>query len=71
LILGTRAALADIGCILVPLPANATSSLQILDVGVNKPFKDYYKREKESWQVENIVENKVSRELCASWIAKS
>ncbi len=38
-----RDQLAENICILSLLPANMTSKLQILDVGINKPFKDYMK----------------------------
>lgn len=54
-----RDALHANGVLLLPLPPNTTSLVQILDVGVNKPFKDYYRREMQIWQVENETENKV------------
>lgn len=36
-------------CDLVIIPGGMTSQLQPLDVSINKPFKDYVKREYENW----------------------
>ena len=65
----TRIAIAKIGCVLIPLPANSTSVVQILDVGVNKPFKQYYERREEQWKLESDVElARVDRKICAQWL---
>jgi hypothetical protein len=42
--------------------------IQVMDVGINKPFKDYVKQEYEKFMVENI-EGKPSRLDVAKWIA--
>jgi hypothetical protein len=67
----TRNALHEVGCIFISLPANSTSKVQLLDVGINKPFKDYYKRQRNKWMVDNLLETKVTRDMCATWISNS
>jgi hypothetical protein len=67
----TRNALANVGCLLIPLPANSTSKVQILDVGVNKPFKNYYEQQKEEWEISEDVDSKIPRILAAKWIASA
>ena len=63
----TRFAISECACVFIPLPSNMTSKLQILDVGVNKPFKNYYEHQRDKWAVENEHAQKVSRKLCAEW----
>lgn len=63
----TRFAISECGCVFIPLPPNMTSKLQVMDVGVNKPFKNYYEHQRDMWQVENEHAQKVSRKLCAEW----
>jgi hypothetical protein len=48
-----------------------TSKLQVLDVGVNKPFKDYIKQCYEQFMVQNVEERKVSRLDVAKWIQEA
>ena len=48
-----------------------TSKLQVLDVGVNKPFKDYIKQCYEQFMVQNFEERKVSRLDVAKWIQEA
>ena len=49
-----------------------TSRVQILDVSINKPFKDRMKRYHNQFMVDNIRNNpKVTRELMGLWIADS
>ncbi|RQM21707.1 hypothetical protein B5M09_013327 [Aphanomyces astaci] len=43
----------ELGCILVPMPPNATSVCQPLDVGVMAPFKRYLRDE---WLAEDIID---------------
>ena len=66
-------ALSKLGCIQIALPANTTSVTQILDVGVNAPFKSYYKTEYLNWLAdqENRLKAKVTRKLCAKWMSDS
>ena len=50
------------------IPAGYTSKLQVLDVGVNKPFKGYVRREYERFMTANVDNKKPSREEVAQWI---
>jgi hypothetical protein len=54
---------------LIPLSKNATSTVQILDVGINKPFNDYHRRQMQERQLDNVSETKVTRNLCSKSIA--
>jgi hypothetical protein len=56
---------------LLPLPANTTSCTQILDVGINKPFKNYYEKAKDNWLIDVPEDTKVTRKLCAQWLAEA
>lgn len=74
----TRDAMAKIGVVFIQLPPNCTSVLQILDVGVNKPFKNYYEFQRDQWFMDYIHANTdnyevpaVSRKLCAEWSANA
>ena len=44
-----------------------TSKLQVLDVGVNKPFKGYVRDAYENWMVANPHGTKVKRQDVAQW----
>ncbi len=50
------------------IPRRYTTTLQVLDVGVNKQFKDFYRR-----QYNNFLlitgERKISRSHVATWIS--
>ncbi len=48
-----------------------TSKLQVLDVGVNKPFKDYIKQCYEELMVQNFEVRNVSRLDVAKWIQEA
>ena len=57
------------------LPPNCTSRLQPLDLGINKPFKDYYSEMWQDWfeDLVNKHNNKgkfesPSKELIVTWI---
>ena len=45
-----------------------TSRLQVLDVGVNKPFKDYMRGYWEDYMVANVDNPKVQRHHIAQWV---
>ncbi len=66
-------ALSEIGVMLVSLPANTTCLTQVLDVGVNAPFKAYYKNMYTAWMAEqaDVLKARVSRKLCSDWMAAS
>ena len=69
----TRNAMAELGVVFIQLPPNCTSVVQILDVGVNKPFKDYYSWQRDQWMLNYINSNSsyivpgVSSAQCAEW----
>ena len=48
-----------------------TDKLQVLDVGVNKPFKQYIKQCFERFMVNNIKNRKVNRLDVAKWVAEA
>ena len=48
-----------------------TSKIQVLDVGINKPFKDYTKRCNEHYRVENESSMRVKRMDVSKWIDES
>ena len=48
-----------------------TDKLQVLDVGVNKPFKQYTKQYFERFMVNNIKNRKVTRLDVAKWVAEA
>ena len=63
----------NLGCIVSILPAGSTSQIQVLDVGVNKPFKDNLKRK---WVFFMTNENpgnekNISRQMLSHWIVES
>lgn len=70
-----RCALATLNCLQVMLPPNMTSRVQMLDVGVNKPFKDRMKHCYREHMLDEIEDNatkvKITRELMTEWIADS
>ena len=45
-----------------------TSRLQVMDVGVNKPFKGYVREAYENFMIGNPENKKVQREDIAQWI---
>ena len=45
-----------------------TSKLQVMDVCVNEPFKDYDWQEHEKFMVANVDKMKVSREDVVFWM---
>ena len=67
-----REKITDAGWVHLCLPPNMTSRVQLLDVAINKPFKDRMKRYYNQYMVDNIRMNpKVTRELMGTWIADS
>jgi hypothetical protein len=52
------------------VPAGYTGAVQILDKGINKPFKDYIKREQIQFMIDN-PNRKPKRQHVARWIASS
>ncbi|KAI3630572.1 hypothetical protein MIR68_012007 [Amoeboaphelidium protococcarum] len=67
-----RDQLSESFCLLVMLPPNMTSKVQILDVGVNKPFKDHIRAQFLTF-MSDFLENqqKVTREMMSTWVANA
>ena len=67
-----RKSIADLGCIQVNLPPNMTSQVQMLDVGINKPFKDKVTEMYNEYMIANHTHNpKITRALMGYWIAEA
>jgi len=49
------------------IPGGYTGALQVLDKGVNKPFKNHY-RQQLHWQINNDENAKPKRHDVANWI---
>lgn len=52
------------------IPGGYTSKLQVLDVGINKPFKNYLAQSFDSWLVHN-ANKRAQREDVAHWVHES
>lgn len=64
-----RPAIADLNTELEFVPAGYTSKLQVMDVGLNKPFKDRLCQEVDDWMVLNPPATKPQRKHVARWIS--
>lgn len=54
------------------IPAGYTAKLQPMDVGINKPFKNYIKREYDAWWYTNRnVNKKITRQSVANWVSQA
>ena len=51
--------------------AGRTSELQVLDVGINKPFKDYVKRKYDDFIINKQPRERVTRLRMTQWIAEA
>ena len=60
-------------CIVSILPGGSTSKLQVLDVGVNKPFKDHMRSKWMQFMVNDNADNAsvVTRSMIACWVVQS
>jgi hypothetical protein len=65
-----RQAFIDVNTCVDYIPAGYTSKLQPMDLGCNKPFKNYLSNEFDAWLVENM-HRKPKRNDVATWIKKS
>lgn len=65
----------EAGCLLTTLPPNMTSKVQILDVGINKPFKSHMNNSWLPFLLDAIEDEthskKVSRKDMSKWIGDS
>jgi hypothetical protein len=64
-------AIQQLGTEVEIIPPGMTSYLQVLDKGINKPFKQYTKEAYERWMIANEDGAKVRRVDVARWIAES
>ena len=64
-----RSAIVQCGTHLEFIPAGYTSKLQVMDVGFNKPFKDGFRHQFDTW-VTQVVE-KPHRHNVATWVQNS
>ena len=61
-------AIKDCGTAVDFICGGYTSKLQVLDVGVNKPFKGFVRNAYEDWMVANPHGTKVKRQDVAQWV---
>jgi DDE superfamily endonuclease len=66
-----RDAIVDCGAFVEYVPGGYTWRLQVMDVGVNKPFKDYIRDEFDRWFFGRAINAKPQREDVARWIKKA
>ena len=63
-----RLAIAECGSFLEYVPGGFTSKLQVMDVGLNKPFKDRIRECVNVFMVMNACGTKPSRQVVAKWV---
>jgi hypothetical protein len=69
-----RKAVSVAKCVQVQLPPNMTSTLQMLDVGINAPFKYHLKQFYRQYMQESRqadLKPKITRELITFWVAEA
>ena len=67
------AAIRKLNAIITILPGGSTSQIQVLDVGVNKPFKGNMKKKWVQFMVEQNGHNDIdiTREMLSKWIVEA
>lgn len=63
-----KKAIEDCGTIVEFIPKGYTSCLQVCDIGLNKPFKDYMRAAVNEWMVVNNAEERPQRPTVSHWI---
>jgi hypothetical protein len=53
------------------IPGGYTSKLQPMDVGINKPFKNYVRNQFDEWMIANLDNNKPKRSDVALWVSEA
>ena len=66
-----RRAIADCGTYLEFVTGGYTSRLQVMDVGLNKPFKNHYRNSYDAWFMSATQGTKPLRSDVSRWIAES
>jgi hypothetical protein len=71
-----RNSLAKLCALQVMLPPNMTSRVQVLDVGLNKPFKSRLQDEYDEFLLNSVENNvnpkiKITREIVSKWVSKA
>jgi DDE superfamily endonuclease len=66
-----RDAIIASGAFVVYIPGGYTWRLQVMDVGINKPFKDKVRDAYDDWYMAGNFQNKPQRQDVASWIKAS
>ena len=66
-----RRTLAELNTFVAVIPGGYTSKLQPMDVGLNKPLKDYVRYEVEAFMMENPPGTKPNRKFVTDWISKA
>ena len=61
-------ALSDAGIQCDYIPAGYTGILQVMDKGVNKPFKQFIRQESLQWLISQPPNTKPTRQIIAQWI---
>jgi hypothetical protein len=64
-------AIQQLGTEIEFIPGGYTGALQVLDKGINKPFKQYVQQAYERWMIANQDNSKPHRADVARWIADS
>ena len=62
--------LSKLGTVLFLMPGGTTSHIQVLDVGVNKPFKTALKNDTTRWMIDNGSQEKRGRDKIADSVIR-
>lgn len=65
------AAIADCNTELEIIPGGYTSKLQVMDVSLNKPFKDRVRDQVEDFILNEPIGSKPTRQIVSHWISRS
>lgn len=66
-------ALSELNTTVLFIPAGYTAKLQVLDVGINMPFKTYNRRQFEEYMIENMGNDSIipTRQNVSHWVSSS
>lgn len=63
--------LNKLNTIVMHLPAGTTSKIQVLDVGVNKPYKDCLRLQSNLWLSTKAPNDAINRRIVAEWTMRA